>query len=254
MYWNAHDYYENSQAQIKWAIDFIKRMDLNGVQSLLDVGCGDGKITYYLKQEYPHISIAGVDKSPEMIALAKDLHPQIDFRVDDAQSLHFPNPVNAIVSFSCFHWISQPLQALQAFSNKLLQNGKLYILCAPQVPNNMKSILDHVRSSEQWSPYFKHFHDPMHVVNLEEAKSMLSQAGLHSKRMELVRIPVEFATKEQFKHWIKAWASPIRVLDSSLHDPFMEDVFKRYLHIHPQQQQDPILYHDLILEIEAEKA
>ena len=43
--WNAQDYVQNSQAQQQWAKELIAQLQLSGHENVLDLGCGDGKVT-----------------------------------------------------------------------------------------------------------------------------------------------------------------------------------------------------------------
>jgi trans-aconitate 2-methyltransferase len=43
--WNAQDYEKNSSAQQQWAQELIAKLDLQGHEQILDLGCGDGKVT-----------------------------------------------------------------------------------------------------------------------------------------------------------------------------------------------------------------
>ena len=43
--WNPEDYAKNSDAQLKWAQSLKQNINLQNYKSILDVGCGDGKVT-----------------------------------------------------------------------------------------------------------------------------------------------------------------------------------------------------------------
>ena len=43
--WNAADYEQISQLQVTMADEVLAMLDLNGAHRILDVGCGNGKIT-----------------------------------------------------------------------------------------------------------------------------------------------------------------------------------------------------------------
>lgn len=45
MKWNAADYAKNSSAQYAWAESLIDCLALDGTETILDIGCGDGRIT-----------------------------------------------------------------------------------------------------------------------------------------------------------------------------------------------------------------
>ncbi len=60
-------------------------------KTVLDVGCGEGYTTHFLKSQHPEISICALDVEENIIALAKQLHGGIDFRQGDIHQLHFPD-------------------------------------------------------------------------------------------------------------------------------------------------------------------
>ncbi len=43
--WNAADYNRSSPAQQLWAQELIEKLGLLGNEQVLDIGCGDGKVT-----------------------------------------------------------------------------------------------------------------------------------------------------------------------------------------------------------------
>ena len=69
--WNAHDYNQHSSEQQKWANELIDKLNLAGDEHLLDIGCGDGKITAALAARLTRGRVVGVDKSREMIDFAR---------------------------------------------------------------------------------------------------------------------------------------------------------------------------------------
>lgn len=51
--WNAAEYEEHSSSQQLWAQGMIERLDLSGDERILDIGCGDGKVTAELAVRVP---------------------------------------------------------------------------------------------------------------------------------------------------------------------------------------------------------
>lgn len=92
--WNAKDYEKNSLAQQKWARELIANLNLTGVEDILDLGCGDGKVTVEIAQLVGDGSVVGIDNSRQMIDLAKEnypqnKHPNLSFQIMDASDLSF---------------------------------------------------------------------------------------------------------------------------------------------------------------------
>ena len=94
MKWNAADYAANSAVQQTWARELIAQLHLRGDEHILDVGCGDGKVTAEIARAVPRGSVTGVDASPEMIRFARKTfspgkHPNLEFQVMDARKISF---------------------------------------------------------------------------------------------------------------------------------------------------------------------
>src|SRR5579864_3250079 len=87
--WSAADYASNSTVQQTWARELIAQLKLRGNERILDVGCGDGKITAELARSVPSGSVVGIDASPQMIdfAIRKFSIPNLGFRVLDARQI-----------------------------------------------------------------------------------------------------------------------------------------------------------------------
>jgi trans-aconitate 2-methyltransferase len=73
--WNPEDYAKNSDAQLQWARSLTQNLNLASYQSILDVGCGDGKITADFAATVPQSRVVGIDSSLEMIAYAQEKYP-----------------------------------------------------------------------------------------------------------------------------------------------------------------------------------
>ena len=59
--WNPEDYAKNSDTQLKWAQELRSRLHLIGTEFVLDVGCGDGRITADFATALPLGKVFGVE-------------------------------------------------------------------------------------------------------------------------------------------------------------------------------------------------
>src|SRR5205809_7855039 len=119
--WDASDYAKNSQGQYGWAMGNIGKLALQGSEAVLDIGCGDGKITAEIARLVPHGRVLGIDRSEEMIALAMRLIqlPNTTFRILDAQGLDFDSEFDAVFSNSALHWMPNPQAVVRGIARAL---------------------------------------------------------------------------------------------------------------------------------------
>src|SRR5262245_66260401 len=99
--WNASEYHRRSALQ-KWLAEkSLAGVDLAGSERVLDVGCGDGKITAEIAERLPTGSVVGIDPSEHMIDFARDHfvahHPNLTFEVGDATRLFHRDAFDLVV-------------------------------------------------------------------------------------------------------------------------------------------------------------
>src|SRR5690348_12878050 len=90
--WKAAEYSRHSQLQEAMANELLALIDLAGSERVLDVGCGDGRITARIAARVPEGMVVGVDSSRDMIAFASSHYPpstqpNLRFEVSDARQL-----------------------------------------------------------------------------------------------------------------------------------------------------------------------
>ena len=63
MDWNAAAYHQLSAPQVAWGQAVLARVALEGRESVLDAGCGTGRLTASLLERLPHGRVVGLDLS-----------------------------------------------------------------------------------------------------------------------------------------------------------------------------------------------
>ena len=142
--WNAQDYAKNSQNQFQWAKELIPKLKLQGNEALLDIGCGDGKITAELARCLPDGWAVGVDSSEKMINLAQNTfppkdYPNLTFQVMDARKLTFQSEFDMVFSNAALHWIVDQKAVLAGVQRSLKPGGRLLFQMAGK--GNAKDII-----------------------------------------------------------------------------------------------------------------
>lgn len=135
--WNAADYARRSELQAAMAEEVLGLLELKGDERVLDIGCGDGRITVKVAARVPDGAVIGVDASHEMIAFATKQfgpasHPNLRFEVGDARNLPFREEFDLVISFNALHWIPEQDAALQSVRNAMKPDGLAQLrLCQP---------------------------------------------------------------------------------------------------------------------------
>ena len=75
--WDPKVYEKSSSAQQKWAQELLSKISIRGDERILDIGCGDGKITAEIALLVPRGSVMGLDNSVEMLGFARSRFPPL---------------------------------------------------------------------------------------------------------------------------------------------------------------------------------
>jgi trans-aconitate 2-methyltransferase len=109
--WDAAAYDRVSTPQARWGTPVVARIPLDGYETVLDAGCGTGRVTEGLLERLPNGAVIGLDGSTRMVTEARsrlgDAGGRLSFVVADlARALPIaPASLDAIVSTATFHWI-----------------------------------------------------------------------------------------------------------------------------------------------------
>src|SRR5437763_8862462 len=79
--WKAEQYKCNSELQYKAAMGALSRIQFKGDEFVLDIGCGDGRVTAEIAEK-TLLLVLGIDISPNMIEHARNNHKQINLSFD----------------------------------------------------------------------------------------------------------------------------------------------------------------------------
>ena len=104
--WDAATYDRVSAPQLEWAGKVLQRLPLRGDETVLDAGCGSGRVTAMLLDRLPGGHVVAVDAAPSMVAHARDrLGDRATVILSDLTELELDEPVDAVFSNAVFHWV-----------------------------------------------------------------------------------------------------------------------------------------------------
>lgn len=234
---DARHYKENSQLQFSLAQDPIANYPFQGDENVLDVGCGDGKITAQIAEKVPNGQVLGIDKSSSMIELAKlsfsqDIQQNLKFEMEDIQQLTTHDMFDLITSFSCLHWVDNQITALKKIKDLLKPTGKVIILTFPRCSTFWDPI-EFVADSPKWKKYFMKNPRPYHFLNEDDYKRITTELGLKILHIETSSHVAKFKEKKGFEDYVRGWLPFLIDLPKSLHDQFLEEIGNKSLEFIP---------------------
>lgn len=258
--WNAQDYAKNSQNQFQWAKELIPKLPLQGKETLLDIGCGDGKITAELARYLPEGKVVGIDSNKEMIKLAKQNfttkdYPNLSFHVIDARDLTFQAEFDGAFSNAALHWIVDQKSVLQGVKQSLKSGGLLLFQMAGNGnAKDILSIIEQLMPVEPWKQYFQGMAFPYGFFGPDEYRAFLKQAGLVADKIELFPKDMKHQGAEGLAGWVRTtWLPFIDKLPEELRARFVAEIVNRYLKEHPTDEEDVVHVGMMRLEVYAHK-
>jgi len=239
-FWQAENYHRNSHLQEATAKNLLARSLIKENDMVLDVGCGDGKITAFIAQhKVPHGSITGVDLSKNMIDFAQHSYPpkeygNLHFSLADAANLTFPPTFDFVVSFTALHWVKNQKATLTGINNALLPGGRIMLCLITSFPNyrpnSLIKTIDTVAGNKKWAHHFTQlqqpWHYPQHIANynalLEECHFVHIDTNFHTQEWL-------YQDKRDFMNSIEAWLPHAHHLPTALKQKFLEDLVDYHL-------------------------
>jgi trans-aconitate 2-methyltransferase len=183
--WNAPGYANISGLQQAMAAEVLALLDLKDATRVLDLGCGNGKVTAVIATRIPYGRVVGVDASAEMIAYATDhfgpdSYPNLHFEVSDICKIDYKDEFDLVVSFNALHWIPQQEEALRAIRAAMKTGGVAQLRLVPKGERtSLEDVLEETRKSPKWSSYYDGYLDSYLHLTPEQYAALAEQNGLH---------------------------------------------------------------------------
>lgn len=236
MMWNPEDYAKNSDAQLKWAQDLRNTLNLHGDESVLDVGCGDGKITADFAVALPKGEVVGTDSSPEMITYAQRTYPtpkypNLSFACVDARFLNFDNQFDLVFSNATLHWVDDHQAFLKGVGRSLKKGGRLVISCGGAGnASDILHVFSEIVTDAPWKKYFDEFQNPYFFYGDQDYALWLKQVGFHVESLELVPKDMTHSGKAGLAGWIRTtWMPFTQCIPEPERDNFITHFVETYL-------------------------
>ena len=188
--WDARTYDSSSEPQQAWGSEVLARVEgrIGPDATVLDVGCGTGRVTEALLALVPRGRVLALDASADMVSLARTrLGDRADVWCQDVLDLDLAEPVDAIVSTATFHWVTDHDRLWPTLAGALVPGGALEVQCGGE--GNIDRVREAIDAAALeaapellgWSPW--------HFAGTEETEARLQRAGFSEIRCRLQERP-----------------------------------------------------------------
>ncbi|HEY1286520.1 MAG TPA: methyltransferase domain-containing protein [Solirubrobacterales bacterium] len=245
--WDAETYDEVSDPQFEWGIEVLERLELRGDESVIDAGCGSGRVTAELLDRLPEGRLLAVDASKSMIERARTrLGARVSYRVADLGELELGEQVDLVFSTATFHWIPDHQRLFQRLRKALRPGGLLVAQCGGHgnVAEHTRVIAE-VGARQEFSGHLTEAKGLWNFATPEETEARLQRAGFDDVRCWLQPKPV--TPKRPLEFISTVTLGPILAqLPDDLKRPFAEAVL--------ELEERPLTLNYVRLNIEARRA
>ena len=207
------DFYDlKSEIQFKLGLKTLKELNVKDGETILDVGCGTGRLTFEIAKENLSGMVIGLDINPKMIKKANDNLQKsglknIKFITTGILQYQPDIQFDAVFSNSTLHWIKKTRDLYQKIYSILLPGGRL----VAQIPttggySQLATYFMQPIQPLNLSTYFKNWEYPIKLVNPNTLKRILTSIGYNDIKVWVEKREVKHKTPEDLLDFLRSAA------------------------------------------------
>ncbi|MBI3258990.1 MAG: class I SAM-dependent methyltransferase [Ignavibacteriae bacterium] len=257
-HWQAQSYHHHSSVQNDAATQLLQYVQLKGHEQILDVGCGDGKITAAIAKCVPTGRVVGIDVSPEMTSFArksfpKKHYPNLTFLRQDAQHFNYCAELDIVFSSFALQWVPDPVLFFRCAAKSLKPSGRIAATIPLGISSELEKAISVVVSIPKWFVYFKTFSPKWYFITDNKYKQLLIEHQFMPLQFNIVPQTAVFSSRKHFEDYVIQWFSYLHPLPQNLKQVFFKQVIDKYLEINPALREGKVGFKFLRLDFIANK-
>jgi trans-aconitate 2-methyltransferase len=151
--WDPGEYSKFSSERSRPFDDLMAQATVDEPESIVDLGCGPGKLTRRLAERWPSAHVLGVDNSPEMLEKATQwaIPGRLEFVRAEIDEWTTDRPVDLIVSNAALHWIGDHEALITRLTAMLSRRGRLAVQMPYRFQTPSQTAIETTASDPRWS-------------------------------------------------------------------------------------------------------
>jgi trans-aconitate 2-methyltransferase len=240
--WDARSYDRVSTPQVEMARAVLERLPLRGDETVLDAGCGSGRVTAMLLERVPDGHVVAVDSAPSMVeharrALAKAIGARpaepgaraqrVTVLCQSLTELALDEPLDAAFSNAVFHWIGDHERLFERLAAALKPGAPLVAQCGGKGNiDAFRRLADEVATEPPYAEHMAAFEGPWNYAAPDETERRLRAAGFDEVRCWLQPWPVSPDDPIEYARTV-CLGNHLEALPEELRGGFAEEVVRR---------------------------
>ncbi len=203
--WDGAIYDRVADPQTRWGAAVLERLELRGDETVLDCGCGSGRVTEQLLARLPAGRVVALDASRSMLdqarrrlahAVERVTFVEADLLRLSPATLGDDAPVDAVFSSATFHWVPDHPLLFANLAGVMRPGGQLSAQCGAE--DNISELLAVARQVGLDSHGAREFASP------EVTRERLEAAGFEDVRVWTHKEPTSFDDEAQLTEFLGA--------------------------------------------------
>jgi trans-aconitate methyltransferase len=197
--WDPDDYERGHEFVYEYGGDVVDLLDPAAGERVLDLGCGTGHLTARIAGSVgPAGRVVGIDRSPEMVARAREAHPEVEFLRADARTFAAREPFDAVFSNAALHWIDEQ-DAVAATVADLLGPGGRFVAELGGT-GNVEAIVAATTAACEERGYA--VENPWYFPSVGDHATLLEDHGFEVRFARLFDRPTDLDGPEGLREWL----------------------------------------------------
>ena len=232
--WDARSYHVVSEPQFEWGKRVLSSLELAGDESVVDAGCGTGRLTALLADRVPNGSIVALDRSDNMARVAAaTLAPyrQTSVAVADVTAMPFASAFDVVFSTATFHWVLDHDRLFAELQRVLKAGGRLHAQCGGG--ENLRRIQSRafdLAQRPEFAPLFTNWRWATYYADVESTIHRLRSAGFVGLDVTLEPAPFVFPNAAAFATFVSTVvlrAFLARISDDGVRRAFVDRITEK---------------------------
>jgi len=187
------------------ASDLIDWLEPRAGEAILDLGCGTGELATAIAARGARV--VGLDSSAEMIAVARERAPALEWVIGDGEALAFDATFDAVFSNAALHWMTRADAAARGIARALKPGGRLVAefggagcvgtVCAAVA----RELAARGEDPARWLRWY--------FPTIAAYAAVLESAGLEPRTMTLFERPTRLAGADGLADWLQIFLAPL---------------------------------------------